>query len=132
MLSGRSPSASRAESWKVYPRAVAERLQALTYGERAVAYLQVDAGLTLVGAGGHLEAYGLAGLRLGEPAAEQAFFLEGLLPLVETPYVVPSIELASGRVADLHFFLRRRDVLGGAARRLGRARCGAAHAAESL
>src|SRR6516164_8226799 len=84
---------------------VAERLQALIYSERAVAYLQVDAGLTLVGAGGHLEAYGLADLRLGEPAAEQAFFLEGLLPLVETPYVVPSMELASGRAAELHLFL---------------------------
>ncbi len=91
---------------KDLPAAVAERLQALIYDERAMAYLQVDAGLTLVGAGGHLEAYGLAGLRVGEPAAEQAFFLEGLLPLVESPYVVPSMELASGRVADLHFFLQ--------------------------
>jgi class 3 adenylate cyclase len=87
------------------PASVADELHALTYRERAVAYLQVDDGLTLVGAGGHLEAYGLAGLRLGEPAAEQAFFLEGLLPPVETPYLVPSIELASGRVTDLHFFL---------------------------
>ena len=88
------------------PATVTEELQALTYRERAVAYLQVDADLTLVGAGGHLEAYGLAGLRLGEPAAEQAFFLEGLLPPVETPYVVPSMELASGRVADLNFILQ--------------------------
>ena len=106
MLSGHSPSALRAEFMKDLPAAVAERLQALIYDERAMAYLQVDAGLTLVGAGGHLEAYGLAGLRVGEPAAEQAFFLEGLLPLVESPYVVPSMELASGRVADLHFFLQ--------------------------
>lgn len=88
------------------PATVAERLPALIYSERAVAYLQVDAALTLVGAGGHLEAYGLAGLRLGEPVAEQAFFLEGLLPPVETPCVVPSMELASGRAADLHFFLQ--------------------------
>ena len=88
------------------PASVAEQLQALTYGERAVAYLQVDAELNLVGAGGHLEAYGLAGLRLGEPVAEQAFFLEGLLPPVETPYVVPSMELASGHAADLYFLLQ--------------------------
>ena len=88
------------------PATVAEQLQALTYGERAVAYLQVDAELNLVGAGGHLEAYGLAGLRLGEPVAEQAFFLEGLLPPVETPYVVPSMELASGHAADLYFLLQ--------------------------
>jgi class 3 adenylate cyclase len=43
---------------------------------------------------------------LGEPAAEQAFFLEGLLPPVETPYIVPSMELASGRVVDLNFILQ--------------------------
>jgi adenylate cyclase len=87
------------------PRSLAERLQALTYSERAVAYLQIDAGLTLVGAGGHLDNYGLAAMRPGEPALEQAYFLEGLLPLVETPYFVPSVELASGRAADLHFHL---------------------------
>jgi class 3 adenylate cyclase len=86
------------------PATVAEQLQALTYRERAVAYLQVDAELTLVGAGGRLEDYGLADLRIGEPVAEQAFFLEGLLPLIETPYLVPSMELTSGRAADLHFF----------------------------
>jgi serine phosphatase RsbU (regulator of sigma subunit) len=87
------------------PPSLAERLQALLHSERAVAYLQVDAALTLVGAGGHLDNYGLAAVRLGEPAVEQAFFLEGLLPLVETPYFVPSIELAGGRAADLHFHL---------------------------
>jgi class 3 adenylate cyclase len=88
------------------PAIVAEQLQALAYHERAVAYLEVDPGLTLVGAGGNLEHYGLAGLCLGEPAAEQAFFLEGLLPLIETPYFVPAMELANGRAADLHFFLQ--------------------------
>ena len=84
------------------PASLAERLQELTYDERAVAYLQVDAALTLIDAGGHLDNYGLAALRLGEPAVEQAFFLEGLLPLVESPYFVPSIELDCGRAADLH------------------------------
>ena len=87
------------------PATVAEQLQALIYSDRAVAYLQVDAELNLVAAGGHLAAYGLSGVHLGEPAAEQAFFLEGLLPPVETPFSVPSVELASGRVADLYFLL---------------------------
>jgi class 3 adenylate cyclase len=87
------------------PASLAERLRELTYNERAVAYLQVDAALTLVGAGGHLENYGLAAIRLGEPAVEQVFFLEGLLPLAETPYFVPSIELDCGRAADLHLYL---------------------------
>src|SRR6516165_1570667 len=87
------------------PATLVEGLQATIYIERAMAYLQVDAGLNLVGAGGHLEAYGLAGLRLNEHALEEAFFLEGLLPPVETPFVVPSMELASGRVADLYILL---------------------------
>ena len=87
------------------PASLAERLRELTYSERAVAYLQVDAALTLVGAGGHLDNYGLAAIRLGEPAVEQVFFLEGLLPLEETPFFVPSVELECGRAADLHFYL---------------------------
>ena len=87
------------------PTTLVEGLQGAIYTERAMAYLQVDARLNLVGAGGHLEAYGLAGLRLNEPALEEAFFLEGLLPPVETRFVVPSMELASGRVADLYILL---------------------------
>jgi class 3 adenylate cyclase len=87
------------------PASLAERLREVIYSERAVAYLQIDAALTLVDAGGHLDNYGLAGVRLGEPAIEQVFFLEGLLPLTESPLFVPSVELDCGRAADLHFYL---------------------------
>src|SRR5262245_41028606 len=59
----------------------------------------------LVGAGGELQAYGLSELRLEAPAVEQVAILEGLLPLVETPYHVPSVELVNGRAADLHLYL---------------------------
>ena len=86
------------------PAAVSERLQALIYSTRALAYLQVDAKLTLIGAGGNLDAYGLEQVQVGEPAEEQAFFLAGLLPPVEMPLVVPTMEFERGRVADLHFF----------------------------
>jgi len=86
------------------PAEVAARLQALTFADRAIAWLCVDDALVLAGAGGRLEAYGLGALRAGEPAIEQATFLEGMLPLVETPWLVPSVELAKGCVADLHFW----------------------------
>jgi class 3 adenylate cyclase len=85
------------------PLQLAERLHALTYSEHSVAYLQVDGNLNLVGAGGHLKQYGLDAVRFGKPAVEQAFFLEGLLPLDASPYYVPLVELANGRAADLHF-----------------------------
>jgi serine phosphatase RsbU (regulator of sigma subunit) len=85
------------------PAAVADRLHALMYSERSAAYLQIDIELRLVGAGGHLEHYGLAALCLGEPAVEQAYFLEGLLPPTEADDFVPSVELGAGRATDLHF-----------------------------
>jgi signal transduction histidine kinase/DNA-binding response OmpR family regulator len=90
---------------KGLPHGVADALQSATYSQRALAYLQVDAELTLVGAGGNLENYGLAAVQLGQSALDQAFFLEGLLPLVDTPSFIPSVELNGGSVADLHFYL---------------------------
>src|SRR6266700_2212374 len=85
-----------------------DRVVHLILWDLAVAWLYVDDALALIGAGGCLEAYGLGALSLGAPAVEQAAFLEGLLPLVETPWLFPSIELAvgreKGRVADLHFW----------------------------
>jgi len=87
------------------PASVARRLQALIYGERAGAWLQIDEALSLVAAGGHLDAYGLTALRLGESVLPQALFLEGLLPPVEPEFFLPSVELANWRAADLHLHL---------------------------
>src|SRR5258708_54557 len=89
---------------KGLPHGVADALQSATYSQRALAYLQVDAELTLVGAGGNLENYGLAAVQLGQSALDQAFFLEGLLPLVETPPFLPSVGLNGGSGPPLHFF----------------------------
>ena len=86
------------------PAPLAARLQALTFADRAIAWLRVDDALALVDAGGNLEAYGLGALRPGASAVEQVPLLEGLLPLVESPYLVPSVEIVKGRVADLHFW----------------------------
>ena len=103
MPSGISPSASRAEAMEGLPAGIANRLATLLWSERAIAWLQIGAALDLVQAGGDLEGYGLSALCAGKPMLEQAWFLEGLLPPEETPYAVPSVELAPGRVADLHF-----------------------------
>jgi class 3 adenylate cyclase len=86
------------------PAAVVERLEALTFAGRAIAWLRIDDSLALAEAGGDLEAYGLATLQPGAAAAEQVPFLEGLLPLVETPWEMPSVEVGRGCVADLHLW----------------------------
>jgi serine phosphatase RsbU (regulator of sigma subunit) len=89
---------------EVLPPTVAESLRSLIYQQRALAYFLVDSSLALVRAGGFLEHYGLKEIKLFEPASSQMDFLEGLLPLAETPFLIRSMEMPSGRVADVHFF----------------------------
>src|SRR6185503_15507560 len=93
------------------PPSVADALEKAVYRERAVAYLQIDdRDLAVVGIGGDLANYGLERLRPGQPVLEHAFFLEGLLPLAETPYIVPAVEITGGRSADLHFYRDGKDL----------------------
>src|ERR1700742_1697621 len=87
------------------PAPVAHRLNALMDSERAVAWLQIDPDLTVIDAGGQLDHYGLAEIRRGEPVEEQVVFLEGLLPLFESPYILPSVGLATDVAADVHFHI---------------------------
>ncbi|WP_077002779.1 PP2C family protein-serine/threonine phosphatase [Variovorax sp. KK3] len=86
------------------PPRISDSLLALVHAQRVLAYLVVDEAQDVVQSGGHLAHYGLAELRYGAPAAEQLLFLEGLLPLAETPFLIRSMEMPSGRVADVHFF----------------------------
>ena len=87
------------------PARVADSLLRLVDSQRLSAHVVVDeAEHKLVRSGGHLAHYGLADLTPGAPAAEQLPFLEGMLPLVETPFLIRSLEMPSGRVADVHFF----------------------------
>jgi serine phosphatase RsbU (regulator of sigma subunit) len=87
------------------PRSVADALDSTTYRKRSLAYLQIDGDLRLVSAGGSLEHYGLIAIQPGQSALDHVFFLQGLLPPPETPYLIPSVELAAGRAADVHFYL---------------------------
>lgn len=86
------------------PARISDSLLLLVHAQRTLAHLAVDGAQTLVHAGGHLAHYGLDELRSGGPACEQLPFLEGLLPLAEAPFLLRSMEMPSGRVADVHFF----------------------------
>ncbi len=85
------------------PASVASELHRVLFADRAMAFLRIDEALRLAGAGGDLAAFGLAPLRAGALAADALPLLEGLLPLDEEPYLLPAVELAPDRVADLHF-----------------------------
>jgi sigma-B regulation protein RsbU (phosphoserine phosphatase) len=90
------------------PPILAKRLQELTAEAKSLAYLHLDAEMTIAAAGGHLDRYGLDQVRIGDPVIEYAYFLEGLLPLEEPDYF-PAVELANNSVADIHIYLEDRD-----------------------
>jgi len=92
------------------PARISDSLLLLIEAQRAVAHLVIDDAQNLVQAVGHLAHYGLDGLAFGGPAADQIPLLEGLLPLAETPFLIRSMEMPSGRVADVHFFADERTV----------------------
>ena len=56
----------------------------------------------MVADGGDLSRYGLADLREGDIAVQQAYFLEGLLPLGDSSSVLSSVETAPEVFADIH------------------------------
>lgn len=86
------------------PARISNSLLFRVYAQRMLAHLVVDDNQVLLQVGGHLAHYGVAGLRPGCPATDELPLLEGLLPLVETPFLIRSMEMPSGRVADIHFF----------------------------
>jgi serine phosphatase RsbU (regulator of sigma subunit) len=86
------------------PTRISDSLLELIHAQRFLAHLVIDDSQQLTQAGGHLAHYGLDDLQAGCLASDQIPFLEGLLPLAETPFLIRSMEMPSGRVADIHFF----------------------------
>jgi phosphoserine phosphatase RsbU/P len=84
------------------PARVSDWLLHLVTAQRAVAHVVIDGRQRIASTGGDLGNYGLTGLVDREPASAQLPFLEGLLPLPETPFLIPSMEMPNGRVADVH------------------------------
>src|SRR5579864_6737929 len=87
------------------PARISEWLLLLVKSQRSIAHLLLNNESVLIKAGGELEYYGLADLKPHDSASDQLPFLEGLLPLEETPFLLQSVEMPSGRVADVHLFL---------------------------
>jgi len=86
------------------PARISDWLLLLVQSQRSVAHLLVDSEGRLAGSGGDLSHYGLTVLQPDQPARDQVPFLEGLLPLPESPFLLRSMGMPSGRVADIHFF----------------------------
>jgi serine phosphatase RsbU (regulator of sigma subunit) len=86
------------------PDRISEWLLLLVKSQRSIAHLLINNELVLIQAGGELEYYGLGNLEHGDSASDQLPFLEGLLPLAETPFLLESVGMPGGSVADVHLF----------------------------
>ncbi len=86
------------------PDRISEWLLLLVKSQRSIAHLLIDNELILIHAGGELEHHGLADLKHQHSASDQLPFLEGLLPLAETPFLLESVGMPGGSVADVHLF----------------------------
>src|ERR1700734_1852042 len=86
------------------PDRISEWLLLLVKSQRSIAHLLINNELVLIQAGGELEYYGLGDLEQGSSASDQLPFLEGLLPLAETPFLLESVGMPDGSVADVHLF----------------------------
>lgn len=68
------------------------------------AYLLVDQDGILLNWGGKLTFYGVANLQKGKDIKEQVLFLDGFLPLEDSPLFLPCIRMENGVSADIHIF----------------------------
>src|SRR5262245_49633503 len=87
-----------------WPQEVVEYLQKWIVSSRSPGILITDPQARVISTGGDLAHYGLGDLRHGESALQQAYFLEGLLPIDGSISVLCRVETTSGIFADIHLF----------------------------
>ncbi len=85
-----------------FPSPIRAYIDAYIMDKRHPAYLRLNPKGDLSHCGGALHHYGIEALQLGQDASEQLPFLMGLLPVDEQGEVLPWMETASGRYADVH------------------------------
>ena len=87
-----------------YPATVVDKILQVTLRSNRFAYIAIDDSGNLASQGGELVALGLPAWRHGQPVADEALFLSGMLPMTSDYERIDSLELAPGRIVDLHLF----------------------------
>lgn len=87
-----------------FPGPVQQFLQRLIVESRSPAYIFTDAEGLVVEWGGRLELYGLIDLEKGSYIGEKIYFLDGLIPLPEPQFFLPTIKTDTDVSADIHIF----------------------------
>lgn len=86
------------------PKSVVSYLVELLWKRHSLAFLLVKKSGKIATWGGSLAEYGIKNLIKGVNVSQQIFFLEGLLPLDDSPIFIPRVKTDEGICADLHLF----------------------------
>lgn len=86
------------------PVPVRDYINILVIETRSPAYFLVAKDGRLSNWGGECSVYGINNLRQGEYITKQVFFLEGLLPLDQSPIFLPCVKTNENVFADVHLF----------------------------
>ncbi|GAB1539661.1 hypothetical protein NUACC21_23280 [Scytonema sp. NUACC21] len=86
------------------PLPISEYIISFLIEKRSLAYLLISKDGYISAWGGQWSAFGFTNLQKGEKVGKQFFFLEGLLPLEDSPLFFPFMKTASGMCADVHLF----------------------------
>jgi PAS domain S-box-containing protein len=84
------------------PSPVSDFMLKIVHDTRSPAFLLVQDNGRLSEWGGNLAVYGIRDLEKDQNAAEQVFFLEGMLPLETSPTFLPYMKTESGLYADIY------------------------------
>ncbi len=90
---------------KRLPEAVRNYLLQFTLEQRCAAYLCADREGRVLRTGGHLDNYDLSSVAPGDDILQAAYFLVGILPPEAGPLLLPRLEVAPSRFADVHVFI---------------------------
>ncbi len=76
-------------------------IEGFNFTGRSLGFLFIGRDGMLYESGGELERYGVGSIDKTRPVSEQAFFLEGLLP-IDTDLILPCVTISEGTTVDIH------------------------------
>ena len=84
------------------PNSVMRYLYSITMKDRLLACIFVDPDGTIYDWYGNLAAYDIATPEVGDPIGKRVLALEGMFPLDQAIFTLPTVEISSGKYADIH------------------------------
>lgn len=87
-----------------YPQNIITKILQITLETQNFAYLAIDNKGVLTDQGGQLESMGIPAWQVGDNILDEALFLSGYFPMVNSYEHIPSLQMSEDTVVDIHLF----------------------------